>query len=334
MTRSMPLPVIKRRSVVAGLPLLAAPRILRAQTKTTLRMGTLGSTEYFYYKGAQKMADDVAARTGGAVEIQVFPNQQLGSERDMVEGMQLGTIDLAVINTPLLASFNPRFMIFDMPFLFNDWAHVDRILSGEIGTGLLNVLEANQLAAFTFSTAGFRHTLNDRRRVRAPQDLQGLKIRTLDNPVHVAIMNAMGANATPMQYSEVATALRQHTVDGLDSPAPAAITEKFYETNKYMALTGHVFTPVIYLMSLKRLKSLPPDQQTAIREAAKTGAALETEQYNKFDAESITLLQSQHGVTVDTVDKEAFRARMGPVYDRFQDKVGTALIDSVRKAGA
>jgi tripartite ATP-independent transporter DctP family solute receptor len=323
-----------RRAVIGGMSVLAAPAIVRAQATTTLRMGTLGSTEYFYYKGGQRMAEEVAAKSAGALQIQVFPNNQLGSERDMVEGMQLGTIDLAVINTPLLASFNPRFMIFDMPFLFNDWAHVDRILSGTIGSQLLSVLEANDLAAFAFSTAGFRHILNDRRQVRAPQDLQGLKIRTLDNPVHVAIMNAMGANATPMQYGEVATALHQHTVDGLDSPAPAAVTEKFYETNKYMALTGHVFTPVIYLMGLKRFRSLPAEQQQILRDAAAAGASLETAQYNKFDAESIVLLQKDHGVTVDQVDKQAFRARMGPVYDRFQDRVGKSLIDSVRQAGA
>ena len=330
----MPRPTLTRRSIIASVPLLAAPAIPRAQTKVTLKMGTLGSTDYFYYKGAQRMSDEAASRTGGAVQIQVFPNQQLGSERDMVEGMQLGTIDLAVINTPLLASFNPRFMIFDMPFLFDDWPHVSRVLAGDIGTQLLSVLEGNGLAAFAFSTAGFRHTLNDRRRVRTPQDLQGLKIRTLDNPVHVAIMNAMGANATPMQYSEVATALHQHTVDGLDSPAPASITEKFYETNKYMALTGHVFTPVIYLMSLKRLRSLTPEQQAALQASAKIGADMATEQYNKFDLESIDLLQKDHGVTVDTVDKEAFRARMGPVFDRFQDRVGKAAIDSVRKAAS
>jgi tripartite ATP-independent transporter DctP family solute receptor len=323
-----------RRIVIGGISVLATPHIARAQAKTTLKMGTLGSTEYFYYKGAQRMAEEVNAKTGGALQVQVFPNNQLGSERDMVEGMQLGTIDLAVINTPLLASFNPRFMIFDMPFLFNDWAHVDRILSGTIGSQLLGVLEANDLAAFTFSTAGFRHTLNDRRRVRAPEDLQGLKIRTLDNPVHVAIMNAMGANATPMQYGEVATALHQHTVDGLDSPAPAAVTEKFYETNKFMALTGHVFTPVIYLMGLKRFRSLPAEQQQIVRDAALAGAKLETEQYNKFDAESIELLRKDHGMTIDEVDKQAFRARMAPVYDRFQDRVGKSLIESVRQAGA
>jgi tripartite ATP-independent transporter DctP family solute receptor len=323
-----------RRAVTGGISLLAAPHIVRAQTNTTLKMGTLGSVEYFYYKGAKRMAEEVTAKTGGALQVQVFPNNQLGSERDMVEGMQLGTIDLAVINTPLLASFNPRFMIFDMPFLFNDWAHVDRILTGTIGSQLLSALEANDLVAFTFSTAGFRHTLNDRRPVRTPEDLRGLKIRTLDNPVHVAIMNAMGANATPMQYGEVATALHQHTVDGLDSPAPAAVTEKFYETNKYMALTGHVFTPVIYLMGLKRFRSLPADQQQIIRDAATAGANLETEQYNKFDTESIEVLRKDHGMTIDEVDKQAFRARMGPVYDRFQDRVGKSLIDSVRQAGA
>ena len=208
--------ITRRKAILAGLSLAALPLRVAAQTKTVLKMGTLGSTEYFYYKGAKQMADEVAAKTGGSVEIQVFPNQQLGNERDMIEGMQLGTIDLAVINTPLLAGFDPRFQLFDMPFLFNNWDHVNKVLSSPIGEDLKKSLETKQLKAFAFSTAGFRHVLNYKRPIRTPEDLSGLKIRTLDNPVHVAIMNAMGANATPMQYSEVATALRQHTVDGLE----------------------------------------------------------------------------------------------------------------------
>lgn len=326
---------MNRRGVVLGTAAaLASPRLLRAQEKTVLKMGTLGSVEYFYYKGAKRMSEEAAQKSGGRLDVQVFANQQLGNERDMIEGMQLGTIDLAIINTPLLAGFDPRFQIFDMPFMFNDWAHVHKVLSSHIGSDLMKSLESRQIKAFGFSTAGFRHVLNYKRAVRTPQDLAGLKIRTLDNPVHVAIMNAMGANATPMQYSEVATALRQHTVDGLDSPAPAAVTEKFYETQKYLALTGHVFTGVIYLMSLKRFQSLPPDLQTVIADAARVGADTETELYNKFDEESLVILTKQHGMQIDKVDRAQFRARMQPVFDRYQDRVGKALIDEVAKLGA
>ena len=147
-------------------------------------------------------------------------------------------------------------------------------------------------------------------------------------------MNAMGANATPMQYSEVATALRQHTVDGLDSPAPAAVTEKFYETNKYLSLTGHVFTGVIYLMSMKRFQSMSAEHQKIIADAAKVGADTETELYNKFDEQSLVVLAKDHGMQIDKVDREKFRARMQPVFDRFQDRVGKSLIDTVRGMGA
>jgi len=326
--------VTRRGAIIGGLGAVALAGSARAQDKTVLKMGTLGSTEYFYYKGAKRMADEVGAKTNGRVEIQVFPNQQLGNERDMIEGLQLGTIDLAVINTPLLAGFDPRFLIFDMPFLFNDWAHVNKMLMSNIGADLLKTLESRQLKAFGFSTAGFRHVLNYRKPVAKPEDMAGLKIRTLDNPVHVAIMNAMGANATPMQYSEVATALHQHTVDGLDSPAPAAVTEKFYETNKYLSLTGHVFTGVIYLMSLKRYNGLPADLQKIISDGAKLGADTETEQYNDFDVKSLEVLKKDHGMEINPVDKAAFRAKMQPVFDRFQDRVGKSLIETVRGMGA
>ncbi len=325
---------ISRRTAVAGISLsLAAPKLLLAQDKPVLKMGTLGSVEYFYYKGAKRMADEVAKNSGGRVEIQVFPNQQLGNERDMIEGLQLGTIDLAVINTPLLAGFDPRFLIFDMPFMFNDWTHVKKVLASPIGADLMKSLEPKKIKALDFSTAGFRHVLNYKRPVKVPEDLAGLKIRTLDNPVHVAIMNAMGANATPMQYGEVATALRQHTVDGLDSPAPAAVTEKFYETNKYLSLTGHVFTGVIFLMGLNRFQSMAPDVQKIIAEAAKIGADTETGLYNDFDEKSLVILAKEHGMQIDKVDREKFRARMKPVFAQYQDCVGKALIDQIVKMG-
>lgn len=323
---------LKAGALAAAAP--AMPAVVRAQDKLTLKMGTLGSTAYFYYKGAVRMSEEVAKRTGDKVAIQVFPNQQLGNERDMIEGMQLGTIDLAIINTPLLASFDSRFQIFDMPFMFNDWAHVSRVVNGKIGQDLLKSLEAKNLKGLAYSTAGHRHTLNYKRPIKTPDDLKGLKIRVLDNPVHVAIMNAMGANATPMQYSEVATALRQRTVDGLDSPTAAVVSEKFYETQKFMSLTGHVFTGVVYLIGMKRWNSLSPDLQKTFLEAGKIGADLETEQHNKAEVDGIELLRKQHGMTIDTVDKGPFRARMQPVLDRFQDRVGKELIETVRKMGA
>lgn len=327
--------MMSRRTAVLGISAsIAAPALVFGQDKMVLKMGTLGSTEYFYYKGAKRMADEMANKSGGRVEIQVFPNQQLGNERDMIEGLQLGTLDLAVINTPLLAGFDSRFLIFDMPFMFNDWSHVDKMLNSPIGADLIASLESKKIKAFNFSTAGFRHVLNYKKAVKTPEDLAGLKIRTLDNPVHVAIMNAMGANATPMQYSEVATALRQHTVDGLDSPAPAAVTEKFYETNKYLSLTGHVFTGVIYLMSLQRFSGLPADLQKMIADAAKVGADTETDLYNKFDEQSLVVLAKDHGMQIDKVDREKFRARMKPVFDRYQDRIGKDLIDKVAKLGA
>jgi len=323
---------MKAGAVAAALPTM--PAIVRAQDKITLKMGTLGSTAYFYYKGAVKMAEEVAKRTGDKVTIQVFPNQQLGNERDMIEGMQLGTIDLAVINTPLLASFDSRYQIFDMPFMFNDWAHVSRVVNGQIGQDLLKSLESKNLKGLAYSTAGHRHVLNYKRPIKTPDDLKGLKIRVLDNPVHVAIVNAMGANATPMQYSEVATALRQRTVDGLDSPTAAVVSEKFYETQKFMSLTGHVFTGVVYLIGMKRWNSLSPEFQKIFAEAGKLGADLETDQHNKAEVDGIELLRKQHGMTIDTVDKGPFRARMQPVLDRFQDRVGKDLIESVRKMGS
>jgi len=317
---------------VAAVACAAAISPAGAQGKVILKVGMLGTTEYFYYKGAKRMADLAAERTKGRLELQLFPNQGLGNERDMIEGMQLGTVDMAIINTPLLASFEPRFMLFDMPFMFNDWNHINKVLGGEVGQQLMNALEPKGLKAFAFSTAGFRHVVNHRKEVRTPDDLRGLKIRTLDNPVHVAIMNAMGANATPMQYGEVSTALRQKTIDGLDFQLGSTATEKMYEVNKYMSLTGHVFTGVIYLASLKRFNALPADLQKALSEAAVAGANTETELFNKFEEDAKGLLE-KNGMTVVDVNKAPFRARTASVYEKFQDRIGKDLIEMARRLG-
>jgi TRAP-type transport system periplasmic protein len=323
--------MIRKLAAVLALATAAvgvAPAV--AQQKTVLKVGMLGTVDYFYYKGAKRMADLAAERSKGRLELQLFPNQGLGNERDMIEGMQLGTVDMAIINTPLLASFEPRFMLFDMPFLFNDWNHVNKVLSGSVGKELIKALEPKGLKAFAFSTAGFRHVVNQRREVRTPEDLKGLKIRTLDNPVHVAIMNAMGANATPMQYGEVATALRQGTIDGLDFQLGSSATEKMYEVNKYMSLTGHVFTGVIYLASQKRYNALPADLQKVLAEAAVAGANTETELFNKFEQDARKILE-EHGMKVIDVDKAPFRARTESVYKTFQDRIGKNLVDTARK---
>ena len=165
----MGMTITRRGAVLGGIGSLGALAFASrgsAQDKIVLKMGTLGSVEYFYYKGAKRMADEVAAKTGGRIDVQVFPNQQLGNERDMIEGMQLGTIDLAVINTPLLAGFDPRFLIFDMPFMFNDWTHVSKVLTSSIGADLMKSLRKPEIKAFGYlSTAGFRHVLNYKRPV-------------------------------------------------------------------------------------------------------------------------------------------------------------------------
>lgn len=321
---------ILQSMAVAVAAALAAPAA--AQDKVVLKVGLLGTTEYFYYKGAKHMADLAAQRSKGRIEMQLFPNQGLGNERDMIEGMQLGTVDMAVVNTPAFASFDSKFMLFDMPFLFNDWKHIEKVLNGPVGEQLKKATEARGIKTFAFSTAGFRHVVNRRKEVRTPDDLRGLKIRTLDNPVHTAIMNAMGGNATPMQYGEVATALRQGTIDGLDFQLGATATEKMYEVNKFMSLTGHVFTGVMYTMSMKRWNALSPELQKIVAETAVAGANQETELFNKFELDAANILR-KNGMAVIEVDKAPFRARTAAVYERFEDRVGKELIESVRKMG-
>ena len=326
----MSLQLTRRGAILGGLGTLAVGGRASAQDKIVLKMGTLGSTEYFYYKGAKRMAEEIAAKSGNRVDVQVFPNQQLGNERDMIEGMQLGTIDLAVINTPLLAGFDSRFLIFDMPFMFNDWAHVEHDADQPYrGRPAEDRSRASSSRRFAFSTAGFRHVLNYKRAVAKPEDMSGLKIRTLDNP----------------------GSCRDHECDGRERHADAV------QRSRDCAAPAHRRRPR-FARARGGDRKILRDQQVSFahrprfhwrglsdeHEALSGAGAGPADDHRATPARSAPTSKPSSTTTISTPNpsrfckpitawrstrstRRAFRARMQPVFDRFQDRVGKDLID-------
>src|SRR5512139_1991698 len=273
--------MMRRTWIIAILIVLFVPNItwvdlgISQEKQVILKLGHAVAPEHPYHLGAVRYSDLVAQRTKNKVKIDVYPSTQLGNERDMVEGLQLGTIDLVVTSTGPLGGFVPRMFVVDLPFLFRDRAHAYQVLDGPIGRELLNAFSAKGMKGLAFWENGFRQITNSVRPIEKPEDLKGIKIRTMENKVHLSAFRAFGASPTPMAWSEVYTALQQGTIDGQDNPIAIVYTSKLSEVQKYLALTGHFYSPALLLMSVKAYNSLPEDARKIVLDTATECATYE-----------------------------------------------------------
>src|SRR5207248_5056060 len=195
------------------------------------------------------LAREVERRTDGRYKVQTFYSSALGAERESVEGVQLGTLDLTLTSTGPLPNFVPEVAILDIPFLFGDYAHARAVLDGPIGQALLAKFPSKGMVGLAWAENGFRHMTNSKRPVNGPDDLRGLKMRTMENPIHIEAYRQFGILPTPMAFTEVFTALQQGTVDGQENPLSVITAAKFEQVQKYLSLTGHVYSPALILMS-------------------------------------------------------------------------------------
>ena len=298
-----------------------------AQT-INLKLGHAVAPEHPYHLGAVKFADLVAKNSGNKIKIDVYPSTQLGNERDMVEGLQLGTIDLVVTSTGPLGGFVPKMFVVDLPFLFRDREHAYKVLDGPIGRELLDAFAAKGIKGLAFWENGFRQITNNVRPIEKPEDLKGIKIRTMENKVHLAAFRAFGASPTPMAWSEVYTALQQKTIDGQENPIAIIYHQKIYEVQKYLALTGHFYSPTPLLMSLKVFNSLPRDLQKIMLDAALECATYERNLLRDSEAKQLAEIKAK-GILVTTPNKKAFQEAASPVYKEFRDQFGKEMIDKI-----
>lgn len=293
---------------------------LPAYAKITLKLAVVTPPHHAYALGAKEFARLVKDGTGGEVIIKVYAGGQLGKgERELLEGLQLGTIHLAVTATGPISNFSPSMGVVDLPFLFTSPGHVDKILDGHVGRELLDDLESARIKGLSFFENGFRNFTNSRRRLRKPGDFKGLKFRTMENPVHLASVRQLGAQAVPMSWGEVYTSLQTKVIDGQENPVAIIHAYKLSEVQKYLSLTGHFYSPAPLSMSLKSFNQLKPEWQKLLLEAALNAAAFERKIIRDNEAKQLKDLKAQ-GMVVDTVDKRLFIDAMAPVYDNFSIK--------------
>ncbi len=282
-----------------------------------LKLATVTPPHHAYNEGAGEFARRIKEATGGAIDISVFPGGQLGKgERELLEGMQIGTIDLAVTATGPVSGFSQSMMVLDLPFLFRDYHHVDAVLDGPIGRKLLDDLEGARLKGLSFFENGFRNFTNSARPLLKPEDFRGLKFRTMENPVHLASVRELGAQAVPMSWGEVYTSLQTKVIDGQENPVAIIHGYKLNEVQQYLSLTGHFYSPAPLTMSLQRFKSLKPEWQELFIKTALEVAAYERKIIRDNEQKQIRNLKAW-GMDVRTVDKSIFFAAMKPVYVKF-----------------
>lgn len=313
---------------VAAILMLAG--IGSASAQTTLRMSISIQQNSHYGVAIDALASEVEKRTNGRYKIQNFYASALGAEREAIEGVQLGTIDLTMTSTGPIPNFVPEVSILDIPFLFRDYAHARAVLDGPIGQEMLAKFDAKGFKALVWAENGFRHMTNNKRPVHAPADLSGLKLRTMENPVHIQAYKGFGIIPTPMAISEVFTALQQGTVDGQENPISSIQGQKFDQVQKHLSLTGHVYSPAAILMNKGQWEKLSAADKAAFTEAAKVAVVANRKRIEADEAGGVAYFRSKGMEVVENVDRSKFQAALAPVFVEFSKKFGEANIARIR----
>jgi TRAP-type transport system periplasmic protein len=320
-----------RRFTAIGLAsVLALGLSAPAQSQTTMRISISVAQNSHQGVGIDVFAREVDKRTSGRYKIQTFYAGALGGERESIEAVQLGTQELTLTSTGPVPNFVPDARILDIPFLFRDKAHARAVLDGPIGQEMLVKFEPKGFKALAWAENGVRHMTNSKRAVNAPDDLKGLKMRTMENPVHVTAYKGLGIVTTPMAFPEVFTALQQGTVDGQENPLSVIMAAKLDQVQKHLSLTGHVYSPAIFLMNKASFDKLSAADKQAFLDAAKEATKANRARVDEDDAKGVADLRAKGMQVVENVDKAKFVATLTPVNAEFEKQFGKANIDRIR----
>ncbi|MBK9607968.1 MAG: TRAP transporter substrate-binding protein [Betaproteobacteria bacterium] len=315
-------------AMAAGVALAASATPALAQT--TMKMNISVSQNSHYGVAIDMFAREIEKRTAGRYKVQNFYSGALGAERESIEALQVGTLDLTMTSTGPVPNFVPEVAILDIPFLFKDYAQARATLDGPVGQEMLTKFQSKGLVALAWGENGFRHMTNSKRPVNSPDDLKGLKMRTMENPVHMQAYKAFGIIPTPMAFTEVFTALQQGTVDGQENPVSVITAAKFEQVQKYMTMTGHVYSPALILMSKSQFDKLSAADKQAFLDAAKEAVKANRARIDEDERKGVADLRSKGMTIVENVDKSKFQAALAPTFIEFGKKFGQANIDKIR----
>ena len=316
-------------ATIAVLGLLLLPGV--SQAVTTLKLGHTGAPDHHYQIGAQMFADNVAKRTNGEIEIKIFPSDQLGKQKQLVSQAQLGQTDMVLTSDAVISSFVPIFGVLNLPFIFKDINHVSKAMDGEVGAMLSKEAAKKGLVVLGYWENGFRHITNNKRPIKVPADLKGIKLRTPESKLVMESFKALGASPTPMSFGDIYSALQLGTVDGQENPIAHLLAQKWYEVQKYLSLTGHQHYVEPLLMSKVRFEKLSPEHQKILLEEAQK-VAIEIRRLATQDEEKKLAEVKKHMEVNDVPDKQPFKDAVKPVYDQTRKQFGNDIFDKIAAA--
>jgi tripartite ATP-independent transporter DctP family solute receptor len=318
------------RSLLAVVASCIAFAAMPAAAQTTLKMNISLAQNSHYGVAIDTFAREIEKRTDGRYRIQNFYSGALGAERESIEALQLGTLDMTMTSTGPVPNFVPDIAILDIPFLFRDSAHARAVLDGPIGQQMLQKFDAKGIHGLAWGENGFRNMTNSKHPVNVPEDLKGLKMRTMENPVHIQAYRAFGIIPTPMAFTEVFTALQQGTVDGQENPLSVITAAKLDQVQKYLTLTGHVYSPALILMSKAQWDKLSAADQQIFNDAAKVAVKANRDRIDDDEKRAVADLRAKGMQVVEHVDKSKFQAVLAPTFAEFAKKFGQDNIDRIR----
>lgn len=281
------------------------------------------AADHVYTMGAQRFADLIKERTKGRIKVVIFPSGQLAKgEREALEGLQQGTIDLYVGSTGPVGNFAPAFQMLDVPFMFRDFAHVDKVLDGPIGKSILAELDKAQIKGLAFWENGFRNLTNSKHPVRLPDDMKDIKLRTMENKIHIEAWKLLGAAPTPMAWGEVYGALQGKVIDGQENPIAVIYSAQLAPVQKYMTLTRHVYSPAIIAIGMGRWKEIPKADQDLMVKTAVEVASYQRKLGRDQEAKWVAELKQKGMEIVENVDSAAWQKALKPVFDKYSQQFG------------
>jgi tripartite ATP-independent transporter DctP family solute receptor len=315
--------------VAAAVLVSAAPAVAQDVQERTIRWGHLNNTDHPVSKGVQKFAEIVAAKSGGKIKVREFPANQLGSEMQQQSALRGGTQEMQSPATTSLAGVVKEFGLIDFPFIVSTPEQADALLDGPLGKALLAKLPEKDLIGLAFWDLGFRNVTNSRRPITKGEDLDGIKIRVIPNPVYLDTFRTFGANPVPMSFNELYTALETRTVDGQENPFSVILSNKFYEVQKFLSTTNHTYSTNIILVSKKFWDRLSPAEQTILQDAAIEARDYQRKVSREQAAQAVAELKGK-GMQVNEIagpELDRMRDKTKPIAQRFAAEYDKATVD-------
>lgn len=317
------------RTVLAGLFALALGGTAMAEIGNhTIRFASANSPGHPQVIGMERFAELVSQKSGGAMTVQLFPGGQLGGDVQTISALQGGIVQMTVMNASILSGNIAAFGSVDLPFLFDSGEEADQVMDGEFGQYLIDMLPEQSLVGLGFWELGFRHLTNHTRAVNRVEDIAGLRIRTVQAPIPIELFNALGANAVPLPYTELYTALETGTVDGQENPIANILNARFYEVQDHLTLTRHQYNPQIVMVSQRFWDGLNEEEQAVLREAEAEARVYQRQVSRDQEDEALAEIdEHMEVVELDEAEVARLREAVAPLNERFRTEIGEEAVD-------